>query len=315
MRGIAIERKPARRRFGARAKLPPVVIRAATIAAVVVAAAGGGRAAAREPEPARDAFFRTREVEERFAARLRPAIEAAAASSETLEVPASPALPGDVADGVFGYLIGLADRDIEGLVTGAHMRRVLDETGRRSRVPAELIRAVRRAPADAPGEYWVAIEFTRPLRVPVPYSILGYRPGSLASSETVLASEWRTGPVSIPDPRGGEQPPLELEDVRLWAIVSGKVEIDIHGWVDALLGSRIDDTRIIGLAVFRHEGVRYGLALGYNPGGQPRSGALDFGRDEIRFPPSEELKAFARHLRSRVVQRLSLMDLPVRLPG
>ena len=57
----------------------------------------------------------------------------------------------------------------------------------------------------------------------------------------------------------------------------------------------------------------YGMALGYNDKGEPRSGTLDMGRDKICFPSSPELKAIARHLRAGIVGMLTRMRLPLQL--
>ena len=130
----------------------------------------------------------------------------------------------------------------------------------------------------------------------------------------MLAGEWHVERLQIPDPGGVGRPPLVVENVSLWALLEGRIEIDVDGWVDALLGSRLDDTQLIGLAVFHFRGKRCGMALGYSVKGEPRSGVLDLAGDEILFPTPDELKAIARHLRSRIVQRLSRFDLPVVMP-
>ncbi len=258
--------------------------------------------------------FRTRAVEAYYERHWQPGIEAAFAACDTLPVPAQPRLPEDVSDGVFGYMIGLFDDNLYGVVTGAHIVRVLDILHRPSRVPTEVIESFTRARGDSPQESWVEVRFAGPLKVPVPYDILGYHPGSLASTPTVIVREWRVGHLSIPFAGPPEPTTLMVDDLALWGVVSGDVEIDIDGWIDALLGSRLDDTRIVGLAVFRFQGVRYAMALGYNPEGEPRSGSLDLRRDEIKFPASEELKAIARNLRSHIVERLARMGLPIWVP-
>lgn len=276
-------------------------------------AVGAAQAQAPAPDDLVGAF-RTRAVEAYFDRHWRPGIEAALAACDTLPVPAQPSLPSDITDGVFGYMVGLFDDNLYGIVSGAHIAQVLETLHRPSRVPIEVIESVTRARGETAQESWVEVRFNGPLKVPVPYDILGYHPGSLASTPAVVVREWRVGHLEIPFAGPPEPGLLALDELALWGVVSGEIEIDIDGWVDALLGSRLDDTRVVGLAVFRFRGARYAMALGYSPAGEPRSGSLDLQRDEIRFPASEELKAIARNLRSRVIERLAYMGLPIRLP-
>jgi hypothetical protein len=250
------------------------------------------------------------ELQRRFERAWGARIAAALERAEPLPVPARPELPPDVRDGAFAYLVHLLDTDAYGAVTGAQLRQVQAAAGRRSRIPCEMIGEVRRAPGEAAGEGWVRARFTGPLDVPIPYSILGYHPGSLVSSQEVVAREWRTPRSVIRDPAGDVKPDLLVEDLTLWAFVEGEVVVDIDGWVDALMGSNLDDTYVVGLAFFRFRGAAYAMALGYNREGQPRSGALHLAEDEVRFPTPRELKATARDLRARLVRHLAQMGLP-----
>lgn len=286
-------------------------------ASAIVTALGlllaGSMARAQAPDDLVGAF-RTRVVEAYYERHWRPGIEAALAACDTLPVPEQPSLPEDVTDGVFGYLIGLVDDNRYGVVSVAHIDQVLQALHRPSRVPIEVIESFTRARGESLQESWVEVRFAGPLKVPVPYDILGYHPGSLASTPAVVVREWRVGHLQIPFAGPPEPGLLTVDDLTLWGVVEGEIEIDIDGWVDALLGSRLDDTRVVGLAVFRFQDARYAMALGYSPAGEPRSGSLDLRRDEIRFPSSEELKAIARNLRSRIIERLAHMGLPIQLP-
>jgi hypothetical protein len=254
----------------------------------------------------------------KFAERFRQVwgarIETALAGTAPVTVPEQPELPQDVKDGVIGYLVSLLDANTYGHVTGSQIREVLKRTGRASRIPYETMDEVRRAAAGTVGEGWVRIAFTAPLDVPVPYSILGYHPGSLHSSAQVTMREWCTPHSVISDPVGDVTSGLEVENLTLWAVVEGRVVIDIDSVVDKLLGGSLDDTYVVGVAFFRFRGAAYAMALGYNGEGEPRSGALALADDEIRFPTPRELKAAARDLRARIVRHLAEMGLPAWLP-
>jgi hypothetical protein len=102
---------------------------------------------------------------------------------------------------------------------------------------------------------------------------------------------------------------VRLEDTRLYVLRTGKLQIDIDGWLDRLAGGKLDDTRVAGLVIFRKDGQLYGMALGYNRKGQPRSGTIAFAEDKILYPNPPELKAVARQMR-RVLERVA-PEIPV----
>jgi hypothetical protein len=282
--------------------------RAAVVSAMVVLGTVGAGIADKAADAQRAKFA------ERFREIWGARIESALAGATPVALPEHPELPKDVKDGVFGYLVGLLDANTYGRVAGSQFRDVLQRTGRGSRIPYETIGEVCRAPASTLGEGWVRVNFTGPLDVPVPYSILGYHPGSLHSSAQVTVREWRMPRSVISDPAGDVTGGLEVKDLTLWAIVEGRVVIDIDKLVDKLLGGSLDDTYMVGVAFFRFRGAAYAMALGYNGQGEPRSGALELAENEILFPTPRELKATARDLRARVVRHLAEMGLPAWLP-
>lgn len=276
---------------------------AAMALGIAVAAIAG------EPADSQRAKF-----EQRFQREWGGRIETALAGAAPVVVPEHPVLPKDVKDGVFGYLVSLLDSGTYGHVSGAQITEVMKRSGRTSKIPYETIGEIRRAPAGPTGEGWVRVTFTEPLDVAVPYSILGYHPGSLNSSPRVTVHEWRASRSVISDPAGEMTSGVEVTDLTLWAIVEGRVVIDIDKLVDKLLGGSLDDTYVVGLAFFRYHGKAYAIALGYNGEGQPRSGALEMAEDEILFPTPRELKATARGLRARLVRHLADLGLPAWLP-
>ncbi len=265
-------------------------------------------------------LFQTPQIREHFLRAWKPQIEELLADAQELPVSDHPILPDDIKDPAFGYLIGMLDRDMSGMVTGDHIQRVVDESGRKSRIPKGTVASltsVRGDVGDGSGREasWARVSFHGDLRLPVPYSILGYHPGSLVSTCDVIARYWRTRSMAVPNSVKGGPPNLEISDVTMLAFVEGSVGIEVDGWVDKLLGGALDDTYMIGLAVFHYDGGRYAMALGYNEQGEARSGALHMGDDAMRFPTSEELKAIARYLRKQIVAMLMRMEMPVMLPS
>jgi hypothetical protein len=213
------------------------------------------------------------------------------------------------ADGIrepfFAIMVGLAENELYGVVPGARLRVEIARVGRPSRLPIERITQVRRDPTDTPGHAQVVAGLTGPLDLPVPYSILGYHPGSFRASPWIVLDEWDLGTLRL-DVGGGVT--AVLENVRVWGVRQGRAEMDVDSWLDRVMGGRLDDTRIVGLAAFQYQGERIGLAMGYNKDGEGRSGAFRFRDDEIIYPNQPAFMAAARYLR----RRLELMMPEVR---
>jgi hypothetical protein len=204
----------------------------------------------------------------------------------------------DVANPVLSCLARLIDDDLYGWVGQDRLRRAVEEGGDR-RLPWQRFLWVRREPASRRGA-WVTVRFLDRLHEAVPYALLGYHPGSLQATSKVVLRQWPPGPAAAGyRDEDGTTAVLRVEDLVLFAVTEGEVLVDVDGWIDALMGGRLDDIRITGMALFRHEGRRLGLAFGYNPDGEGRTGVLDLGRDELLFPVPRPYLALGRALRSR----------------
>ena len=201
---------------------------------------------------------------------------------EGVKVPYQPVMIAGVRDPVFAYLVALARDDARGELSGTALDRLVEKSGRESRLPHALLHEVSRvagATAELPAR--VRVAFSDPLDVPVPYSILGYHPGSLRASRELLFDEWFLGRMRLPDdPAGGRR---YLEEVRLLVLRRGELQIDIDWWVDKLFGSKLDDTEVIALALARLDDRHLGIATGLNGSGRGRSGTFDLHADEIVF--------------------------------
>lgn len=215
-----------------------------------------------------------------------------------------PVLPtaSGVQDPVFAILLALIEGDLCGTISADRMRREIAETGRSSRIPVEYLKEVRRSVFEGSPHAEVVLISKDDINVPIPYRVLVYHPGSMRASRVLELDEWSLGTVRIKGPRrkDGTRIPVVLEDVRLWGIRRGSVMLDVDGWLDKVMGSRLDDTRMVGFALFRYGGQRLGMAMGYNPEGKGRSGTFHFERDSILFPNPPQLRAAGAHLRARL---------------
>lgn len=214
-----------------------------------------------------------------------------------LASPALAALPDridtdrSVKDPVFAVLLSLVRSDAYGTLTRERLVEEVSRIGGRSRLPYRMLRDLERQPAE-PGQASLRIRFERRLDLPVPYSILGYHPGSMRATQECSFQEWILGRLRV-----GQ---LDLDDVHVFSLERGGMDVDIDAWLDFMLGSRLDDTVITGVVVFRSAGTWYACALGHNPHHQPRSGSFDFRGDRILFPNPDAMKAIARFARAFV---------------
>jgi hypothetical protein len=206
-------------------------------------------------------------------------------------------LAAQVNDPVFAILIGLTEADLCGVLTRARMEREIKRSGRASHIPVPYLHAIRRSPRSDGPHAEVSFLCVNDLDLPIPYDILGYHPGRMRASADLLFEEWNLGRVEVDNPGGS---PIVLEDVRLWGLRHGRVQMDIDGWLDALLGPKLDDMELEGFALCRYKGQRVGFGMGFGPKGSGRSGAFDFQKDAIIFPNPPEFKRAGAYLRARL---------------
>lgn len=194
-----------------------------------------------------------------------------------------------VKDPVFSILLGVLDAEQQGLLRGDRLDREVRRRGGSDRFLYNKIAWVSRQSV-APGTSEIRVRFRTAVQLPFPYSILGYHPGRVKSSESCRLREWHLGDVVM----GSRQ--QSFKGVKLFALEEGSVFVDVDGWIDALAGAALDDAGLSGLALMRYGPRRYGVAYGYNREGKLRSGVLDFGQDKVLLPPPPELKGVVRDL-------------------
>ena len=225
-------------------------------------------------------------------------------SSDPCALPAVlPAVP-EVRDPVFAVLLALIEQDRCGAISSERMERAVTRSGRSTRVPVAYLDELRRTPLPGDPRAEVVLISEEDINMPVPYRILMYQPGRMRTTKILELDEWDLGTLRLAGPEGADEPrsPVILEDVRVWGIRKGSVELDVDGWLDNLFGSRLDDTEMVGFALFRYGGELLGMAMGYNKKGRGRSGAFHFRNDRILFPTPPPLKIAGAHLRGRLEQ-------------
>ena len=127
------------------------------------------------------------------------------------------------------------------------------------------------------------------------------------TSATVRFYEWEI-PYKIL--RWNRQEPLDLSQIYVFGIYEGWAVVDVDAWLDALLGGLLDDTRIVTLVLFKYEGEWHGLAAGFGPAGEGRSGIFNFNENRILFPTPAHLRVLGPYFRN-FVTRVNRVEVPL----
>jgi len=220
---------------------------------------------------------------------------------DTLPDSLTPA-PG-VRDPVFALLVDLVTSGSYGRLTRERLAQELSRQRLKSQLPYGTVVEIVRRPVQRGYTAEVEVVFREPLNLDVPYSILGYHPGSFTASRNCRFREWAFPRLSWVDVSGSGKDAKSrttvLTDVHIFALQSGEIWIDIDKVVDKLLGGALDDTRVTVLALARHRGEWIGVASGYGRDHGGRSGILSLKADKILFPTPAELKGIGKGLRTK----------------
>lgn len=219
-----------------------------------------------------------------------PAAAAAGWNEFGLRTAAVPAVGDTIVEPFFAFVLGRAEADSLGTWDAADVAAFAAARGRPSRLPVDrLVSLERRRPAPGtegrhPGARvlaeWV-VAFDGPLRFPLPYSILGYHPGSLRLSRTLHLAEFAPADLTLRWREKRRQQEKALGDVRVFVCENGYMLLDADGVVDRLLGDLLDDSWTVGFVIARDGAARVGLSLMLGRDGRPIYGEFDFARDRI----------------------------------
>ncbi len=196
----------------------------------------------------------------------------------------------EIREPFFEFLISMAESDSIGLWTGDELRAHAAAAGRESRFPLVDVVSMSRARPDrqAAGKYpgamvravWT-IELTGKLDPPMPYSILGYHPGSLRVGGVFVLSEIGPTNLTVRYVENDEQVTCLMTDVRVFPLEKGYVILDADGLLDAMLGSGLDDAWTLGFVTAREEGKLVGLGVSLGKKGRHIFGEFDFSQDKV----------------------------------
>jgi hypothetical protein len=195
----------------------------------------------------------------------------------------------EIREPLFAFLVGMAEADSLGRWTAADLAAYAAGVGRESRFPLDAVVAVVRTRPDprraarygAPLRAEWRIELTAGQDRPMPYSILGYHPGSLRITEVLELAELGPLALGLDLAGGGGSGRQDVSGLRIFALERGHVVLDVDGWLDALLGSGLDDSWTLGFVTARADGQLVGLAVSLGRDGRHIYGEFDFRRDKV----------------------------------
>ena len=195
--------------------------------------------------------------------------------------------PREVKDSFFAYVIGIIREGIDVELDAEAMRGVLTEFRSTLELPFDLIARVSQSRTTQPDERILEIAFRGPVTIPIPFSLLGYHPGSIRATQNVVFRETR---FTYPDAR---QPGADAPVFRL-SPASGTLIVDVDQWLDDLFGGYVDDLPVQNLVFFTWKGEWMCLLQGRGYKGQPLRAFFSFRRNRIVFPVPAELDSLGR---------------------
>jgi hypothetical protein len=188
-------------------------------------------------------------------------------------------------DPFYAFLVAVTEGDSLGIWTQRRLQAFLADCGKESRLPLEHIQSLERRPAmlaeaeqrrgQEVARIW-RVTLDEPMDFTLPYSILGYEPGSVSFARVITFSEWRLGACNIHAPGEGTVSVIPVTDLTIFRLDSGWIVLDIDGWLDKLLGCKLDDCWTQGFAICRQDGRFRALALSCNRQLKPICGEFDF---------------------------------------
>jgi len=135
------------------------------------------------------------------------------------------------------------------------------------------------------------------LDIPMPYSILGYHPGTLGFGSPLVIHEWRLGTGEVRVRTGEGSRPETVHGLTVFQVVSGWSVLDVDSWLDKLLGKQLDDAAILGFVAARARGRIVGVGISAGRDGRFIYGELDFEHGTVAAHGRPLARALAGHTR------------------
>jgi len=198
--------------------------------------------------------------------------------------------PSEVRDTFFAYVLGIVLRGVEVDIDNAEMRAILTEFKSKLNVPFDLVTRVIQHSDEDSGERTISLFFNGAVDIPIPFSLLGYHPGILRSTEEV---DFRVNRSLYTDPKN----PTIATLVYDLSLSGGNVLVDVDDWICYLLGNLFDKIEVRHIVFFNYEGKWIGLLEGRGrTWGKNMREYFDFTHNGIIFPVPIRLDAMGAEM-------------------
>ncbi len=192
----------------------------------------------------------------------------------------------EVHEPFFAMILQWAADDSLGTWTGSDVLAFSEKFGRTSRFPTEqLVSFSRYRPGVEDSLAWPGvdiravweIELNGPQDPAMPYSIFGYHPGTLRVSGALRLAETSLGAMGLRSEDGS----ISVTEIQVFRLELGTVVLDVDGWLDALMGKKLDDAAVIGFVTAREQGRLVSLAVSIGDEGRHIYGEFDLKQDKV----------------------------------
>jgi len=197
--------------------------------------------------------------------------------------------PEEVKDTLLAYVLGIIHGGFEVELDNQFLREILTEFKTSASLPFDEVTSVSQLKVPGTPYEILTVAFRQEMKIPVPFSLLGYHPGWIRASEKVAFTEVRSASRALDDGSA-------LSPFYVFRLTEGYAAIDVDEWITFLFSSIIDDITIRVLAVFRYKDHWYCMMDGTGRRGQIIAGLLDFRTNAITFPLPGEMKELAEVL-------------------
>jgi hypothetical protein len=192
-------------------------------------------------------------------------------------------LPEEIKDTFFAYVLGVVRSGVALEIDNADMREILTEFKASLELPFDKVDRVVQSRGVALSDGFLSIAFSEDIRIPIPFSFLGYHPGAILASQTIGFSVDRTVVPNALDSRFAD--PLFL--LRL---SEGYLTIKVDDWLKFLFPTIVDDLHVDFIAAFRFHGDWFCLLSGWGSRGTPIQEIFNMTRNRIIYPHPADLR-------------------------
>ncbi len=225
-------------------------------------------------------------------------------------VPSREVLREQVKEPLFAFVLSMIAADSVGTWTAADLEAFAADWGEKTDFP--LDRLVSLAREVVPPEQRLrhdGVECRRRLvftmredhlEFPMPYSILGYHPGTVVTNSPLVFDEWALGPRTVEVRVDKEKRQYAVEALTVFQIRRGANYLDVDAWLDNLLGDVVDDAWTLAFAVGWEDDRLLGFGVSTGRKGRRIFGELNFRTGEVEMHGRPVIRGLAAHVRAWV---------------